>query len=376
MCLALLTAGWGNPVALIVDHGLRAESADEAALTAARLTSIGVPSQVIRLHDLGHGPALAARARAARYAALTEAALSAGCLDLLLAHHRADQAETLLMRRAAHSGPAGLAGMAAIVHTNALRIVRPLLDVAPTHLRAILRAAAVEWVEDPSNRNPAAQRTHIRTALADPEGTGAEIALLVAATKESADARARLDAAIAQELAARAAVYPEGYAYLTPDLPSPEAVAALIHALGGGDYQPDRQAAARLAANQAPGVLAGMRIMRAGRLGPGWLLVREAAAMQPPVPAAPGTLWDRRFLVSVHAEVPRGAAIGALGADAARFRRATELPSAVLTALPALRINGMLAVVPHIGYPDAGTCSRLPIFLATGVPAAGAPFGA
>jgi tRNA(Ile)-lysidine synthase len=375
MCLALLTAGWGNPVALIVDHGLRAESADEAALTAARLTSIGVPSQVIRLRDLKHGPALAARARAARYTALTEAALRAGCLDLLLAHHRADQSETLLMRRAAHSGPAGLAGMAAIVHTNALRIVRPLLDVAPTHLRAILRAAAVAWVEDPSNRNPVAQRTRIRAALADPEGTGAETASLVAATKESASARARLEEAVAQELAARAAIYPEGFAYLSSDLPSPEALAALIHALGGGDYPPDRGAVARLHADHGPCVLGGMRVLRAGRLGPGWLLVREAAAVQPPIVAAPGTLWDHRFRLARNASLPAGATIGALGADAAGLRRATTLPSAVLSVLPALRVNAALVAVPHIGYPDAGTCARLPIFFAPALPAAGAPFG-
>jgi len=376
MCLALLAAGWGKPIALIVDHGLRAESADEAALTAARVRSIGVPSQIIRLRDLEPGTALAARARTARYAALTEAAVRAGCLDLLLAHHRADQAETLLMRRAAHSGPAGLAGMAPIVHTNALRVVRPLLDVAPAHLRAILRAAGVAWVDDPSNRDPAAQRTRIRTALADPDGTGAETVLLAAATRGATDARARLDAQAARELATHASIYPEGYARLQPDLPLPKALAALVQALSGRDYPPDRAAVDRLATYQAPCVLGGMRLLRAGRLGPGWLLVREAAALQPPIAAAPGTLWDRRFRVARNAELPAGATIGALGADAARLRHASTLPSAVLATLPALRVNAVLVAVPHIGYPDAGTCSRLPIYFAPALPAAGAPFGA
>ena len=376
MCLALLAASWGNPIALIVDHGLRPESAREAALAASRLNTIGVPAHIITLDNLTLGPALAARARAARYAALTEAALENGCLDLLLAHHRADQAETLLIRRAARSGPAGLAAMAPIVHSNALRIVRPLLDIPPADLRATLRAAGIEWVEDPSNRNPIAQRTRVRTALADADGTGAETLALIAATKEAAHVRACLDTEVASELAACGKIHPEGFAHLMPALPSQAALSALIQALGGRDYPPDRAAVARLAAKPAPASLAGMRLMRAGRLGPGWLLVREGAAIQPPIPAWPGTLWDRRFRISRNAEVPLGATIGALGADAARLRRTTNLPSAVLATLPALRINAMLAVVPHIGYPDAGTCSRLPIFFAPAVPAAGAPFGA
>jgi tRNA(Ile)-lysidine synthase len=376
MCLALLTSRWGYPIAIIVDHGLRPESADEAALTAARLARIGVPSHTTRLQNLAAGTALAARARTARYAALTTAALQAGCLDLLLAHHRADQAETLLIRRAAHSGPAGLAGMAPITHSNALRIIRPLLHIPPAYLRATLRAAGVDWVEDPGNRNPDAHRTRVRTALADPDGTGPEIAALAAEARQFAAARARQDTSVAADLAATAAIYPEGFAHLRPNLPSAEALAALIQGLTGRDYKPDRIAVARLAANPAPAVLAGMRLMRAGRLGPGWLLVRESAAMQASIPAAPGTLWDHRFCISHQAELPLGTMIGALGADSAKMRRLSHLPSAVLATLPALRVNATLVAVPHIGYPDAGTCARLPIMFAPALPAAGAPFGA
>ena len=76
-----------------------------------------------------------------------------------------------------------------------------------------------------------------------------------------------------------------------------------------------RQAAPRAA------TLAGVRILPAGRLRPGaWLLVREAAAMAPPVPARAGVRWDGRFRLAAAPPPPEGAMLGALGDDAARLR--------------------------------------------------------
>ena len=111
MALAVLAAGWGRPLALVVDHGLRQASAAEAEATLRRLHERGIPARLLMLHGLRPGPALQARARAARYGALTAACEEAGLVDLLLGHHGGDQAETIAMRRAAGSGPAGLAGM-------------------------------------------------------------------------------------------------------------------------------------------------------------------------------------------------------------------------------------------------------------------------
>jgi tRNA(Ile)-lysidine synthase len=374
LCLALLAAGWGKPVGLIIDHGLRSESATEACVTQARLARIGVPGRIIRLQNLAPGPALAARARAARYEALTSGALDAGCLDLLLGHHRGDQAETLVMRRGARSGPAGLAAMPRVTHTAALRLLRPLLDVPAIRLRATLRAAGLAWVEDPSNHNQAALRTRIRLALGEAGGE----ALDAAATDASRYAmlRAAAEHHAAGILAARAALYPEGYATLAPGPIPPGALASLLQAIGGNPYPPNGAALARLAANPVPAVLAGVRLLAAGRLGPGLLVVREQAAMQPPVAATPGTMWDGRFYLAETALPAPDATLGALGAEAARLRHASRLPFAVLATLPALRVNGALAVVPHIGYPDVETCARMAIMFRPPIPVAGAPFGA
>ena len=108
MALAWLADRWaracgGRIICLIVDHGLRPEAADEASHTAAHLMSQGIAAEILRLDGLKPGPDLAARARAGRYAALEAACAARGALHLLVAHHAADQAETIVMRMLAAS---------------------------------------------------------------------------------------------------------------------------------------------------------------------------------------------------------------------------------------------------------------------------------
>ena len=64
-----------------------------------------------------------------------------------------------------------------------------------------------------------------------------------------------------------------------------------------------------------------MRILPAGRLGNGWLLVREPAALAAPIPARAGALWDERFILAGPATPDQ--IFGALGADAAEFKNST-----------------------------------------------------
>ncbi len=374
LCLALLARHWGDPLALIVDHGLRPESAAEAALTARRLAALGVPARILTLTGLTRGPALAARARAARYQALIAATREAWRVDLLLGHHQRDQAETVLLRQLGRSGTAGLAGMAAVTETRDIRLIRPLLGNPPGALRALLADAGIGWIEDPSNVDPAATRARLRLQLNDPAGDGADVQALVATAARHANARAATDRSVAAELAQRAAIYPEGYALLSPGPLSAAALGALIRCLTGAPYKPGAASLAALAAAPRPAVLAGLRLLPAGRLGEGWLLVREEAAMAGEIPARPGAIWDRRFLVSMVDGEP--GMIGALGTEAAGLRKHSALPAAVLRTLPALRVNGALVAVPQIGYHRGCGSARMAVSFAPATPASGAPFGA
>lgn len=362
MALALLARRWGQPQTFIVDHGLRPDSGAEAALTAARLDGLGIPARTLTLTGLPHGPALAARAREARYRALAAACRDAGLVDLLLGHHARDQAETVLMRSEAGSGPAGLAGMASVAHASDVRLLRPLAPVAPARLRATLRAAGVDWVEDPSNSDPATLRARLRQQPGlDGEG----------AWDAYAAERARSERAVAETLAITASMLPAGFAMVAPGPMSPDWVSALIWAISGRDYPPPRKSVAAWAARPGPATLHGVQLSWRER-DAAWLFCREPAACALAVPAIAGARWDGRFVL--RDDAAPGSTLGALGADAAGLRHWSDLPAVVLRGLPAIRSGGALAAVPHLGFPKASTCAGLQVLFRPARPMAGLPF--
>ena len=66
--------------------------------------------------------------------------------------------------------------------------------------------------------------------------------------------------------------------------------------------------------------------------------------------------------------------LGPLGSDAARLRRRSGLPSALLQTLPTLRRDGAIVAVPHLCYPDSAACRSASILFLPARPAAPAAF--
>ncbi len=98
--------------AVIVDHGLQPGSADVAARAAQQARELGLDPVLVRAVTVGTEGGPEAAARAARYAALEDAAAEAGATLVLLGHTLDDQAETVLLGLARGSGATSLHGMA------------------------------------------------------------------------------------------------------------------------------------------------------------------------------------------------------------------------------------------------------------------------
>ena len=183
--------------AATVDHGLRAESASEAATVAHLCNEIGVPHAILRV-TVAPGN-VQSEARAARYAALGEWAAARGLEALLTAHHADDQAETLLLRLNRASGVAGLAGARARgqVPGTALPLLRPLLGWRKAELEALVAAAGVTAAQDPSNADDRFDRARLRKALAEVDWL--DVAAMATSAGHLADADAALDWAARRE---------------------------------------------------------------------------------------------------------------------------------------------------------------------------------
>lgn len=368
LALALLAAEWarargGDLLALVADHGLRPESGAEADGVAAVLAARGIAARVLRL-GLATGSGIQERARAARMAALAEASAMDGRPWLLLGHHRADQAETLLFRALRGSGPAGLAGMAAARDGGAVLVLRPLLGVAPAVLEAVVAEAGISPVRDPSNRDPRFTRVRLRDALRDPEGTGPAVAALAAAAAAFGARRERAEAAVTRRLALAAEIRPEGFARVDPaaigdDVTGRAAMAGLLALVGGAPFAPARDAVAALL-GRGGGTLAGAWLRPAA--GGQWLVARDPGLVGPAVEAVQGAVWDGRFRLAGPGRA--GWSLGALGAAAAGLPAGAGLPAAVLRSLPAIRDpNGALVAVPALDYPSCHLCAPFAVLL-------------
>lgn len=147
--------------ALHVNHGISPNAALWAEFCTRLCHGYAVSFAAAEIEvprDSGLG--IEAAAREARYRIL----LSQSADALILAHHRDDQAETVLLQLLRGSGVKGLAAMPEHYQKSAssMPILRPLLDVARCELESYARAHALEWVEDESNLDLAYDRNFLR----------------------------------------------------------------------------------------------------------------------------------------------------------------------------------------------------------------------
>lgn len=406
LALALLADRWarahgGRITALTVDHALRPEAAAEARqvgrwLKAAKIRHVILrwtpPAPLKTLAGAARPANLQSAARDARYDLLTGWCRDQAVLHLLLAHHRDDQAETLLLRLARGSGLDGLAAMAPLVERASVRLLRPLLDLGKEDLTAYLTTHGQAWIEDPSNRDSANARVRIRKLLPRLAEEGMTAGRLAETAARLAEARAALEGATDRLLGEAVAIYPEGYLRLDVGLLRRadrdiglRALARAVSCIGGQVYGPRLERLTRLyerlcATSEGHGLgrgrtLSGCRVLPARRSdgdpSRDVLVVREPAAVAPPLSWRPGEAvsWDGRFRFAGPALTPcpsrarkghekiKEYKVGALGEDGLREiasglgeNELRRLPHDVFVTLPALRHRHIIWAVPHLDY--------------------------
>jgi len=157
---ALIRAGFGPRLrAVHVNHGLDPQASAWAAHCQRQCADLGVACRVEAV-TLAAGGNLEARAREARYRAI-DASLDADEV-VVLAHHRDDQAETVLFRLLRGAGVPALAGMRVHSQRNGVSLWRPLLDWPRDTLAGVARLWQLDWVDDPSNQAERFDRNFLR----------------------------------------------------------------------------------------------------------------------------------------------------------------------------------------------------------------------
>ena len=294
----------GGSRAVTVDHGLRAESAAEAAAVAALCAGRGIPHDVLRWEGWDGRGNLQDQARQARRRLIAAWARGRGISAVALGHTLDDQAETLVMRLARGSGVDGLSGMLPVAEAEGIRWLRPLLGTRRAALRAWLEAQGVAWAEDPSNADARFDRVRARLALPVLAGLGIGPERLAATARAMARARAALERATAD--LARLCLADGGAGDLLLD-PQPFAagaeevrlrlLSAALSWVSGAVYRPRLvRLEAALAAVEGGGVGHGLTLhgcvlrTRGGRVA----IRRELARMAAAVPLAAGR-WDGRW---------------------------------------------------------------------------------
>lgn len=355
---------WGAKAAgydvtgLLVEHGLRPESPQEARDVQASFQRMGIPVHILTWQHEAVASRVHVRARDARYDLLVSACKAQGLDTLLLAHHRGDQAETILMRFAKGSGLSGLSGMAAESERNGVRLIRPLLGIDKQSLIATCQAYGLSTVTDPSNLSDHYARGRLRRVqdLLESEGFTAERLLdLGSRAGEAAEAIAFYAKAFLKDHATLQAggavsVALDGWSDL-PRAVALQALSLILMSVNRADYPPQREPLLRALAFVLSGQTSaysfyGCLFQRGqGRV----TVLREPSCVRDVHPAGGTFIWDARWRIrgGDDGEIRALGSLDHAAVDALCPALRKAIPSGrVRAGLPSLWKNGQLVALP------------------------------
>jgi len=158
-----------------LDHGLREDSADDAAFVADVGKKLGIPVVLgncnVDLYRKKKGLSLEEAARDVRYSFLSSTAVEIGADFIAVGHNLDDQVETILMNIIRGGGTNALLGMSYIsngIQNNRdkkLRLLRPILDLSKEDTEKYCLLKSISYLKDSTNMSMRYTRNRVRIDL-------------------------------------------------------------------------------------------------------------------------------------------------------------------------------------------------------------------
>lgn len=356
--------------AVTVDHRLRPEAADEAAMVSRFCAQNDIPHQTLHWDDWDQTGNLMAAARDARYRLIADWAKSRGIGGVVLGHTKDDLAETFIMRLARKSGPDGLAAMDVRFVRDGVQWARPLWQQSRADLRDYLQRHGVVWAEDPTNEDESFDRIRARKALEVLKPLGITPDVLKSVSGSMGHASQALNH-YAQIEARRYVVHEQGDLVLRLGLTGPLPLetkrrlwTAAMKWVNGQDYPPRQAAFSDAIASvddEGSTTIGGCLLTRKGD---DWRVTREFQAVQG-MAGQTQDIWDGRWrLNGPHAPDLQVRALGEGIRDCPDWRD-TGLPRTSLIATPAVWRDTTLIAAPVAGLSSGWTAQIVADFHST-----------
>ena len=159
-----------NVLALHCNFHLRGEESDrDEQFVRDFCHKHAIPLEICHFDTLAsareHKTSIEMEARDLRYRWFAQRAQALDAEAICVAHHKDDQAETLLLNLIRGTGLKGLAAMHPERTINGLRIIRPMLDITKKEILQYLARMGQDYVTDSSNLERDALRNRIRLDL-------------------------------------------------------------------------------------------------------------------------------------------------------------------------------------------------------------------
>jgi len=341
---------------LTIDHGLREAAPQDARQVCKWAKALGLQCNILSWQHDGPTSGIQEKARAGRYQLMANWCRDNGFDGVVTAHHRDDQAETMLMRLARGSGVDGLSAMAGRSEIFGLAVYRPLLEVSPDDLQQVLKNAGHDWLEDPANQNEQFERVRVRGSMTAIENAGVDSQALGLSAKRLRRARSALETMTDRFMADGVTVFETGHCEVDratfeaqPDEICLRTLNRLIMWAGGGKIAVRMAKVERLLETLDTSnkhTLAGAQIAMRKNM---FVIGREFGRIVPDLQRQVH-VWDNRFIFNDTQNVqPYGLFI-----DQAPHQRPQSLPHFVACSLPAFFDQTGKFTIPHLEPTTAG----------------------